>query len=59
MRQNFVRMKSLMRSPVGYALVVVLPGVVWSRLTLERHTTYEVALGAIIGAAAGAAAHFL
>ena len=50
---------SLMRSPVGYALVVVLPALVWSRLTLERHTGYEVALGAIIGAAAGAATHFL
>jgi hypothetical protein len=50
---------SLMRSPVGYALVVMLPALVWSRLTLERHTPYELVLGAIIGAAAGAATHFL
>jgi hypothetical protein len=38
---------------------VVLPALMWSRLTLERHTTYEVALGAVIGAAAGVATHFL
>jgi hypothetical protein len=50
---------SLMRSPVGYALVVVLPALAWSRLTLERHTPHEMALGAVIGAAAGAATHFL
>ena len=50
---------ALMRSPVGYALVMVLPALVWSRVTLERHTVPEVALGTIIGAAAGAAMHYV
>ncbi len=50
---------ALMRSPVGYALLMVLPVLVWSRLTLERHTLPEVVLGAIIGAAAGAAIHYV
>ena len=48
----------LTRSPVGYALLLALPALVWSRLTLERHTLPEVALGTIIGAAAGAALHY-
>lgn len=48
----------LARSPVGYALLMGLPALVWSRLTLERHTLPEVALGTIIGAAAGAALHY-
>jgi apolipoprotein N-acyltransferase len=48
----------LTRSPVGYALLMGLPALVWSRLTLERHTLPEVALGTIIGAAAGAALHY-
>ena len=50
---------ALARSPVGYALLMVLPALVWSRLTLERHTLPEVALGTIIGAAAGAAIHYI
>ncbi len=48
----------LTRSPVGYALLMALPALVWSRLTLERHTLPDVALGTIIGAAAGAALHY-
>ena len=48
----------LTRSPVGYALLMALPALLWSRLTLERHTLPEVALGTIIGAAAGAALHY-
>jgi membrane-associated phospholipid phosphatase len=37
---------------------MALPALVWSRLTLERHTLPDVALGTIIGAAAGAALHY-
>ena len=50
---------ALVRSPVGYALVLALPPLVWARLTLQRHTLVEVALGTIIGAAAGMALHYL
>lgn len=50
---------ALMRSPAGYALVLVLPVLMWSRLTLGRHSAPEVALGTIIGAGAGAAIHFV
>jgi hypothetical protein len=50
---------ALMRSPAGYALVLMLPVLMWSRLTLERHSPPEIALGTIIGAGAGAAIHFL
>jgi hypothetical protein len=50
---------ALMRSPVGYAVLLLLPVLMWSRLTLERHSPAEVALGTIIGAGAGAALHYL
>lgn len=50
---------ALMRSPVGYVLLLVLPALMWSRLTLERHTPLEVALGTLFGAGAGAALHYL
>jgi len=50
---------ALMRSPVGYALLLALPALLWSRLSLRRHTGREVALGTIIGGAAGAAIHYL
>ena len=50
---------ALMRSPAGYVLVIALPALAWSRLTLERHTPLEVALGSVIGAGAGAAIHYL
>ncbi|RPI55671.1 MAG: hypothetical protein EHM55_07175 [Acidobacteria bacterium] len=48
-----------MRSPAGYLLLLALPALVWSRLALRRHTSGEVALGAIIGAGAGAAVQYL
>ncbi len=48
---------AVMRSPIGYALLLALPAVAWSRLALHRHTPIEVALGSIIGAAAGVAIH--
>lgn len=50
---------ALMRSPTGYALIVALPMIAWSRLILQRHTPLELALGALIGAGAGAAIHCL
>ena len=50
---------ALMRSPIGYALVLALPAIVWSRLFLQRHTPIELTCGAIIGAGAGAALHYL
>jgi membrane-associated phospholipid phosphatase len=50
---------AIMRSPAGYALLLALPVLMWSRLTLERHSPVEVALGTIIGAAAGMALHYL
>jgi hypothetical protein len=50
---------ALMRSPVGYALLLALPAILWSRLTLQRHTPLEAILGTIIGAGAGAAIHYL
>jgi hypothetical protein len=49
----------LMRSPVGYLLLIALPALAWSRLSLERHTPGEVAIGAIIGVAAGVGIHYL
>ncbi len=50
---------ALSRSPVGYVLLLALPAIVWSRLTLQRHTPIEVILGTIVGAGAGAAIHYL
>jgi membrane-associated phospholipid phosphatase len=50
---------ALMRAPIGYALLVALPAIVWSRLVLHRHTPLEVAVGAIIGAGTGAAIHYV
>ena len=50
---------AFVRSPLGYVLLLVLPSLVWARLTLQRHTLVEVALGTIIGAAAGVALHYL
>ena len=50
---------ALLRSPVGYLLLLAVPPLVWARLTLQRHTLVEVALGTIIGAAAGIALHYL
>jgi hypothetical protein len=50
---------TLMRAPLGYGLLLALPAIVWSRLTLERHTPLEVALGMGIGAGAGLAMYYL
>ncbi len=45
---------TLMRSPVGYVLLLALPALAWSRLALHRHTPAEVVLGIVIGGIAGA-----
>ena len=50
---------ALMRAPVGYVLLAALPALVWSRVTLHRHTGGEVAVGTMIGAATGIAIHYL
>lgn len=50
---------AFMRVPIGYALLLALPAVAWSRLALQRHTPIEVAIGAILGAGAGLATHLL
>ena len=49
---------ALARSPAGYVLLLALPPLLWSRLTLNRHTGGEAALGILIGALAGAAIHY-
>jgi membrane-associated phospholipid phosphatase len=50
---------ALMRSPAGYVLLLLLPLLMWSRLTLDRHSPPEVVLGTIIGACTGASIYFL
>jgi hypothetical protein len=50
---------ALTQSPAGYMLSLALPALVWSRLTLRRHTPAEVILGTVIGACAGVALLYL
>ena len=50
---------ALSRSPAGYLLLLALPPLLWSRLTLKRHTGAEIAGGMAIGTLAGAALHYL
>lgn len=50
---------TLMRSPAGYLIALLLPALIWSRLTLKRHSAAEVAVGGAIGCAAGVVLHFL
>lgn len=50
---------ALTHSPVGYALLIALPALVWSRLTLRRHTSAEVILGTVIGASTAVALLYL
>ena len=49
----------LLGSPIGWALLAVLPLLAWSRLVLGRHTPLEVALGALAGLASAVAMHSL
>ena len=43
----------LIGSPVGTALIAVVPIVAWSRLALARHTAHEVLLGLMLGVLTG------
>lgn len=43
----------LLRSPVGWALVPVVPALAWSRLALGRHRLPEVIAGFVIGCLSG------
>ena len=45
----------LLGSWAGYALVVVVPLVCWSRIALARHRVVELVAGLALGVAAGAA----
>jgi len=44
---------SLIGSPIGTALIAVVPIVAWSRLTLARHTAHEVLIGLMLGILTG------
>ena len=45
----------LLGSQVGYALVVVVPIVFWSRIVLGRHRVYELLTGLVLGVVTGIA----
>jgi membrane-associated phospholipid phosphatase len=45
----------LIGSPLGWPLLAAVPALMWSRLTLGRHTAAEVASGTAIGVVAGLA----
>ena len=45
----------LLGSQVGWAILVVMPALAWSRLALERHRPSEVAAGALAGVGAALA----
>ena len=45
----------LLGSPAGWVLLLALPALAWSRLSLARHTVLEVVLGSVVGAACGLA----
>jgi membrane-associated phospholipid phosphatase len=42
-------------SPVGVALIPLVPVLAWARLVLTRHSLLEVAVGCVLGAATGLA----
>lgn len=46
---------SLLASPVGYALIGVVPILAWSRIALSRHRPHELLLGLVLGVLAGVA----
>lgn len=46
---------SLIGSPAGFALILVVPIVAWSRLVLTRHSLHEVAAGSVLGLVTGCA----
>ena len=43
----------LMGSAVGYALIAVVPLVIWSRLALARHRAHELVVGLVLGVLTG------
>jgi hypothetical protein len=40
---------SLLGSPVGFALIAVIPVLCWSRIALGRHHTHELIVGLVLG----------
>ena len=44
---------SLLGSPVGYALIPVIPALLWSRLALARHSVHELLTGLALGVVTG------
>lgn len=44
---------SLLHSPVGYALIAVIPALAWSRVAMSRHRPIELAIGLALGAITG------
>ena len=44
---------SLLGSPIGYALIAVVPLVFWSRLVLGRHRVPELLIGLVLGILTG------
>jgi hypothetical protein len=44
---------SLLGSPVGYALIAVVPVVFWSRISLARHRVHEILVGLVLGVLTG------
>jgi hypothetical protein len=43
----------LIGSPVGYALVIVVPVLFWSRIALARHRLHELVTGLVLGVVTG------
>ena len=46
---------SLIGSPAGWTLIILVPVVAWSRLVLTRHSLQEVAAGSVLGVITGCA----
>jgi hypothetical protein len=44
---------SLLGSTVGYALIAVVPVVLWSRIALARHHAHELVVGLVLGVLTG------
>jgi hypothetical protein len=44
---------SLLGSPIGYALIAVVPVVFWSRMALGRHRVSELLVGLVLGVVTG------
>ena len=50
---------SLSGSMVGYAMILAVPAVAWSRLALARHSRAELSCGALLGVATALATVYL